>query len=529
MTERREPVSATSHEERELKFGRVELAHLRDRLLELQAERVAPPAFEDNWIFDRGKGELHKEGAVLRLRVDGHGAQLTFKGPPKWEESTKVRSELETRLDDAEVMQEILRRLGYKVHRRYQKMREEWRLGAVLICARPHADRRLRRVRGAGRRQARQALRLRPRGGRAAQLPRALRGPPQGQPGRAARHGLQVATGWSSNSYAVARVRALVLAAGYGTRLRPLTDELPKPLLPVLGRPLLLRTLDALVDAGCEAAAINLHHLAEAIPAAVGDEHRGMRLVYSREEPILGTGGAFVPLRDFFAGSDTALLVNGDSLCDGRSSSCWRGTGGAARRRRCCSPAGPIRGGSAAASASTAMVACAPSAASRPSGRWRGGSSTPAPTRSTRRCSRGCRKDSPIRCATSSSRCSPRAARIDSLVTWKPWHDLGTPARYLEAMLDLSARADAGWRSGEASVAAGADLRRAVVESGCPRRSRRHGRGFAAAPGRCRARPLPAAARRHGAGGRAPRGQRVVRGAADALAAGRDAAGGKSP
>ncbi len=133
MSERREPASA-SQEERELKFSGVELPHLRDRLLELEAERVAPAAFEDNWIFDRGKGELQKEGAVLRLRVDGHGAQLTLKGPAKFEDTTKVRSELETRVDDAEVMQEILKRLGYKVHRRYQKMREEWRLGAVLIC-----------------------------------------------------------------------------------------------------------------------------------------------------------------------------------------------------------------------------------------------------------------------------------------------------------------------------------------------------------------------------------------------------------
>ena len=125
---------SAGNEERELKFAGVELPQLRDRLLDLQAERLAPPAFEDNWIFDRGKGELAKEGAVLRLRVDGHGPQLTLKGPAKWEETTKVRSELETRLDDAEVMREILERLGYKVYRRYQKMREEWRLGAVVIC-----------------------------------------------------------------------------------------------------------------------------------------------------------------------------------------------------------------------------------------------------------------------------------------------------------------------------------------------------------------------------------------------------------
>jgi len=125
---------SAAHEERELKFAGVELTHLRERLLELQAERLAPPAFEDNWIFDRGKGELMREGAVLRLRLDAHGAQITLKGPASWEETTKVRSELETRLDSAEVMQEILERLGYEVRRRYQKMREEWRLGAVVIC-----------------------------------------------------------------------------------------------------------------------------------------------------------------------------------------------------------------------------------------------------------------------------------------------------------------------------------------------------------------------------------------------------------
>ena len=125
---------AQNQEERELKFGGVELSHLRDRLLELQAERSAPAAFEDNWIFDRGKGELSANGNVLRLRIDGHGAQLTLKGAVRWDEKTKVRDELQTRVEDAEQMRAILEELGYRVRRRYQKMREEWRIGAVLIC-----------------------------------------------------------------------------------------------------------------------------------------------------------------------------------------------------------------------------------------------------------------------------------------------------------------------------------------------------------------------------------------------------------
>jgi len=262
-------------------------------------------------------------------------------------------------------------------------------------------------------------------------------------------------------------LRALVLAAGFGTRLRPLTDELPKPLLPVLGRPLLLRTLDALAGAGCEAAAINLHHLAEAIPAAVGDEHRGMRIVYSREEPILGTGGAFVPLREFFAGCPTALLVNGDSLC------AWPLPELLARHRRRRAQATLLLAG-------------------RPDPRPFGGGI-------------GVDRHGRVRAIRQEPRFGPVArrhvyagayaietellarlpegfsdsmrqlfepllaegGRIDALVTWKPWHDLGTPRRYLDAMLELAFRADEGASAllGEgAQVASDAELHRVVVE-----------------------------------------------------------------
>ena len=127
-------MSESHPEERELKFAGVELPHLRERLVDLQAERVGPAAFEDNWIFDRGKGELQAGDSVLRLRIDGQGAQLTLKGPLRLEGKTKVRGELQTRVEDAEQMRGILEQLGYRVRRRYQKLREEWRIGAVLIC-----------------------------------------------------------------------------------------------------------------------------------------------------------------------------------------------------------------------------------------------------------------------------------------------------------------------------------------------------------------------------------------------------------
>jgi len=111
------------------------------------------------------------------------------------------------------------------------------------------------------------------------------------------------------------RFRAVVLAAGFGRRLRPLTDWLPKPLLPVCGKPVVLHTLEALAAAGCEATALNLHHLGEPIRRRLGDDFEGMPLTYSEEPEILGTLGALYPLRDFIAGAEHLLIVNGDSLC----------------------------------------------------------------------------------------------------------------------------------------------------------------------------------------------------------------------
>ena len=111
------------------------------------------------------------------------------------------------------------------------------------------------------------------------------------------------------------RIRALVLAAGLGTRLRPLTEQTPKPLLPVRGVPLLGHTLTQLAAFGCEAAAVNLHYLGEPIRQRFGDAHAGMPLTWSEEPEILGTLGALHPLKEFFAPADLVLLVNGDSLC----------------------------------------------------------------------------------------------------------------------------------------------------------------------------------------------------------------------
>src|SRR5258708_22735936 len=100
------------------------------------------------------------------------------------------------------------------------------------------------------------------------------------------------------------RIRALVLAAGLGTRLRPLTEQIPKPLLPVRGVPILGHTLTQLADFGCEAAAVNLHYLGEPIRWRFGEAFAGMPLTWSNEPEILGTLGALHPLEEFFAPSD---------------------------------------------------------------------------------------------------------------------------------------------------------------------------------------------------------------------------------
>jgi predicted adenylyl cyclase CyaB len=119
--------------EREIKFPGVELEKLRDRLIDLEAERVGPPAFEDNWILDRGD-ELLSEGKILRLRTDGGRARLTLKGPMQFEGHVKVRQEYEVVIEDADEARALLEGLGYAVVRRYQKMREEWHLGGVTIA-----------------------------------------------------------------------------------------------------------------------------------------------------------------------------------------------------------------------------------------------------------------------------------------------------------------------------------------------------------------------------------------------------------
>jgi NDP-sugar pyrophosphorylase family protein len=105
--------------------------------------------------------------------------------------------------------------------------------------------------------------------------------------------------------------KAIVLAAGFGTRLRPLTSAVPKPLLPVWGEPMLARTVSILRQRGVEDIVVNCHYLHEQITAWCA--RNGCRAVYEPE--ILGTGGVINPLREWI-GEDDFYLVNGDIVFD---------------------------------------------------------------------------------------------------------------------------------------------------------------------------------------------------------------------
>lgn len=111
-------------------------------------------------------------------------------------------------------------------------------------------------------------------------------------------------------------MKAMILAAGLGTRLRPLTNTIPKPLLPVSGTPLILWNLLLLRTYEIRDVIINLHYLGNMIEEAIGDGSRwGMRVRYSYEPTLLGTGGG-LKAAEWFLGPHPFLVINGDTLIE---------------------------------------------------------------------------------------------------------------------------------------------------------------------------------------------------------------------
>lgn len=111
-------------------------------------------------------------------------------------------------------------------------------------------------------------------------------------------------------------MKAMILAAGRGERMRPLTDTLPKPLVPVRGKPLIEWHLERLAAAGVRDIVINVSHLGEKITAALGDGRRwGLAIEWSREPEPLETAGGIATARSML-GEAPFLLVNADVYCD---------------------------------------------------------------------------------------------------------------------------------------------------------------------------------------------------------------------
>ena len=111
-------------------------------------------------------------------------------------------------------------------------------------------------------------------------------------------------------------MKAFILAAGFGTRLRPLTDHIPKPMIPILNIPSLFYTFFLLKQAGITEIICNIHHHAVAIRRFIeSSDLPGLAITFSEEPVILGTGGGLKKCESLL-GSDDFLLVNSDIITD---------------------------------------------------------------------------------------------------------------------------------------------------------------------------------------------------------------------
>lgn len=120
-------------------------------------------------------------------------------------------------------------------------------------------------------------------------------------------------------------MKAIILSGGEGTRLREISCGLPKPMMPLLGKPLLERTVSLLRACGFDRLCLTLHYEPEIIRRHFGDGSRfGVQIEYRMEDEPLGTAGAVRNCRDFVCG-DTVLVMSGDSACDFDLAELFRG------------------------------------------------------------------------------------------------------------------------------------------------------------------------------------------------------------
>ncbi len=110
-------------------------------------------------------------------------------------------------------------------------------------------------------------------------------------------------------------MKAMILAAGEGTRLKPLTDYFPKPLVPIMNKPVMAHVLSWLLENEIQDIVINTHYLADQIESYFGDGSRfNVKIRYSREEKLLGTAGGVKKVSSLF--QETFLVIGADDLSD---------------------------------------------------------------------------------------------------------------------------------------------------------------------------------------------------------------------
>ncbi|HSE26522.1 MAG TPA: NDP-sugar synthase [Pyrinomonadaceae bacterium] len=111
-------------------------------------------------------------------------------------------------------------------------------------------------------------------------------------------------------------MKAMILSAGYGTRLWPLTEDRTKPAIPILGKPLVGYVAEYLASFGVDEIVVNLHHRPNSVREALGDGQRfGVKLHYVEEPVILGTSGALDNARHYLE-DDTFIVINGKIITD---------------------------------------------------------------------------------------------------------------------------------------------------------------------------------------------------------------------
>lgn len=111
-------------------------------------------------------------------------------------------------------------------------------------------------------------------------------------------------------------MKALILAGGFGTRLRPLSCTRPKLLFPVANRPMLDWTLESLSKNGVDEVVLAVNYMAEALQRYFGRSRYGVRITYSQERKPLGTGGPIKMAEKFLRGKEAFFVLNGDVLCE---------------------------------------------------------------------------------------------------------------------------------------------------------------------------------------------------------------------